>query len=289
MTEVFDPDWLALREEFDSASRSLALAQRLSGQLPARPRLLDLGAGTGSLFRWLAPIIGRAQVWTFVDTDRDLIAEAFEETAGWAAAQGWTVTFPGHAANRALLVHTPHGAWRVEALVSDLATPDVLRLHAADAVVCSAFLDLVSAAWIDQFCNMLRVPFLACLSVDGRDTFLPRHPADAIVAAGFRRDQARDKGFGPALGPQAPAALLAALRARGFAVASAPSDWHIPRGSLAMLREIVQSHAKAAAMWFPARRGVIADWESTRLSQAMAGRLVIRTGHRDCLAIPAWS
>jgi hypothetical protein len=289
MTEAFDPEWLALREEFDAASRSVVLAQRLSGLLPARPRLLDLGAGTGSLFRWLAPIIGRAQAWTFVDTDRDLIAEAFEETADWATAQGWTVTFPGHAANRALLVHTPHGAWRVEALVSDLAAPEVLRLHGADAVVCSAFLDLVSGAWIDQFCDVLRIPLLACLSVDGRDTFLPRHPADAIVTAGFRRDQARDKGFGPALGPRAPAALRAALEVRGFTVATATSDWRIPRGSLAMLHEIVQSHARAAALRSPAYRSVIADWESARLSQSAAGRLVIRTGHRDCLAIPAWS
>ncbi len=283
MTEHFDPDWLALREGFDARARSLALVHRLLGILPARPRLLDLGAGTGSLFRFLAPLIGRSQAWTFADADTELLNAAFRTTAEWAGALGWTVTWPG----RALLVHAPGGVWRIEGLAFDLAEgPAGLPLAQTDVVLCSAVLDLVSARWLGRLAAALRTPFLAGLSVDGRDAWLPRHPADAIVAAGFRRDQRRDKGFGPALGVRAPSVALRTLTARGFAVASAPADWRVPRPALRMAHALVHGSADAARRVLPARHAAIAEWEAARTRQAMQGRLSIRIGHRDMLAMP---
>lgn len=283
MTEHFDPDWLALREGFDARARSLALIDRLLGALPARPRLLDLGAGTGSLFRFLAPLIGRAQAWTFADADAELLDEAFRAIAQWAEGLGWAVTCPG----RALLVHTSTGAWRVEGIVLDLAAaPASLPLASADAIVCTALLDLVSASWLDRFAAALRTPFLAGLNVDGRNAWLPRHPADAIVATGFRRDQGRDKGFGPALGVHAPSAALRSLAPHGFAVVSAPADWRVPRPALRMAQALVHGSANAAHRAMPARRGAIAAWEAARMRQAAQGRLAIRVGHRDVLAMP---
>src|SRR5512137_1799403 len=131
MAESFDGDWLDLREPFDAAARDPGLALLLSQRLPARPRILDLGAGTGSLLRWMGHFIGRAQAWTLVDADVELIERAFDTIADRAA--GWGVTFPG---KRTLLVHSPKGAWRVEGLVADLReAPDNLPLHAVDAVV----------------------------------------------------------------------------------------------------------------------------------------------------------
>jgi SAM-dependent methyltransferase len=288
MIETFDADWLALREPFDAAARSAALAARLAAVLPARPRILDLGAGTGSLFRWLAPIIDRAQAWTFADADAGLLAHAFAVTADWAEDQGYTVTWPGIAGRRALLVHAPGGAWRVEAVIVDLAAAsDALPFSSVDAVVCSALLDLASAQWLTRLVAALRTPLLACLSVDGRDAFLPRHPLDRTVLHAFRRDQGRDKGFGPALGPRAPQVLHAALAARGFTLTSAASDWRIPPAAMAMLDELVQGHARVAAQQLPARRAAIAAWQRARLQQVDRGRLAIRIGHRDSLALPS--
>ena len=282
VSDGFETSWLTLREPFDHAACSRALAERLLPLLPARPCLLDLGCGTGSLFRWLAPMIGRPQVWRFADNDPALLDAAYATTADWARRQGWTVTFP----QRAMLVHAPGGAWRVEAFAVDLADPGGLRLEHVDAVVCSALLDLVSANWIDTLAELLETPFLACMAVDGRDRMLPAHSADAVVRAGFRRDQRRDKGFGPALGPAAPAAAVAALRSNGFHLSSAPSDWRIPPASLPMLRECIAGMAMAATRATPARGGAITGWGSARLRQALASRLAIRVGHRDILAIP---
>ncbi len=278
MTESFDADWLALREPFDAAARDIILARRFAAMLPPRPRLMDLGAGAGSLFRWLAPIIGRAQVWTFADADADLLRLAFARCAEWGEAQGFAVTVP---ASGAMLLHTQTGAWRIEALRADIAHA-MPSLDRHDGVVCSALLDLVSRAWLTRLLGATRVPLLTCLNVDGHDVFLPRHPFDRVVLAGFRRDQRRDKGFGPALGPRAASALVGT-----GTVITANTPWHIPITATAMLTHLVTSHADVAARRPPLRRDAIADWRALRLAQASRGKLAIRIGHRDSLVLPA--
>ncbi len=274
MTEHFALDWLALREPFDHAARSVALAQRLADALPARrPRLMDLGAGTGSLFRFLAPIIGRGQDWVLTDADDTALDDAFGRTAAWARRQGFAATAEGDE----LLLSTPGGLWRIQARAIDLSAS--AAVDGADAVVCSALLDLVSRAWLARLLNDLRVPFLACLTVDGRDVWMPRHLGDTVVRSAFRRDQRRDKGFGRALGVTAPAVVLRGLRARGFATASAVSDWWIPRSALRMQHALIEGAAYAVG-------DVAARWQTARLRQAMLGRLAIRIGHRDILGLP---
>ncbi|RAI57881.1 class I SAM-dependent methyltransferase [Roseicella frigidaeris] len=296
MAEEFALDWLDLREPFDAAARSETLAARLLALLPARPRFIDLGAGTGSLLRWLAPRLGRAQVWTLVDSSRDMAEAAFDTIADRADQIGFPVTAPNR---RTLLVHAPGGAWRIETLITDLAeAPDNLPLANADAVVSSALCDLVSRPWLERMAAALRLPFYAALCVEGRERFAPPHPADAPVAAGFRRDQARDKGFGgAALGPRAPAAIAEIFAARGFTVERAPSDWEVrQRGPVlhpalranadALLSELVQGHAEAAARQDPRGLRRIQSWTAARLAQVEAGRLSARIAHHDLLALP---
>jgi len=277
--ERFDADWLALREPFDHTARSGALARRLVERLPMRPRLVDFGAGTGSMFRFLAPVIGRRQDWLLVDADAVVLDEAFGRTAAWARRRGYSATSEGEE----LLVSTPQGLWRMRAVVN---TSPPLAAQArkgrgssymldADAIVCSALLDLVSASWLEHLFDTLAIPFLACLTVDGRDGWHPHHPSDAAVRTAFRRDQHRDKGFGRALGPTAPSFALRALAARGFVTASAPSDWRIPRTALRMQRALIEGRGASDSRW-----------QEARLRQAMRGRLCITIGHRDILAFP---
>jgi SAM-dependent methyltransferase len=284
VTERFSADWLALREPFDHAARSVVLAKRLADRLPKRPRLVDLGGGTGSLFRFLAPIIGRGQDWLLVDADAALLDDAFGRTAAWARRRGYAATAPGDE----LLISTPFGLWRIGVLVS--SWPDVDGRAApghddwaVDAVVCSALLDLVSAAWLERLCDTLTVPLFACLTVDGRDVWRPHHPFDALVRSAFRRDMCRDKGFGSALGTGASAIALRALAARGFLVASAPSDWRIPPGALRMQRALIDGTADVARS---VHGTAVTAWQEARLRQALRGRLAITIGHRDILALP---
>lgn len=285
MTESFDADWLELREPHDARARSIALALALSEALPARPRLLDLGAGTGSLFRWLAPILNRPQAWTLVDADVTLIEFAFDTIADRAVSVGFEVSAPN---KRTLLVHTPSGAWRVDGLVRDLAdAPDGLPLERVDAVVCTALCDIVSRGWVTRMAEDLDLPFYSALNVVGTARFLPPHPADGLIAHGFRRDQGRDKGFGgPALGPDAVRAMAAAFREAGYRVATAPSPWRIGPAETRMLLELAGGHASAALGQAPRARAAVQGWAATRRAQARRGGLRAMVGHADLLALP---
>lgn len=288
MAEGFDGDWLDLREPYDAAARDLELGLALATWLPARPRILDLGSGTGSLIRWLGPIIDRAQAWTMVDADPELMSRAFDTMAERAEAIGLSATFPG---KKTLLVHTPGGAWRIEGLLADLAeAPDMLPLDRVDAVVSTALCDLVSQDWVGRMaaaCAAHRLPFYAALNVTGRERFAPPHRADALMMRGFRRDQRRDKGFGGvALGAAAPAAIAAAFAAQGYAVHRAPSDWVIDRRARHFTQEIAAGHAAAALPWERRHATAITDWAETRNAQALDGLLSVRIGHQDVLALP---
>lgn len=288
MSESFDEAWLALREPFDAAARDAGLAIRLSAALPRRPRILDLGAGTGSLLRWLGHFIGRAQAWTLVDADAGLLEAAFFHIADRAGAAGWGATWPGR---NTLLVHAPHGAWRVEALTADLRlAPQGLPLDAVDAVVNTALCDLVSEAWLwrmAEACAARRLPFYAALNVTGRERFVPPHREDALVARGFARDQRRDKGFGgAALGARAPAAIAEAFAAQGYTVLRAPSDWIVPRRAAEMAVKLSDGHALAAMRQERRAARRIAGWMMDRVRQARDHRLAARIGHADLLCLP---
>ena len=82
-------DWLALREPADAAARSAELADRLT----LRPPLLvhDLGSGTGSMARWLAPRLPTPQHWVLHDRDAALLKLAVADPPG-PAADGAAVT-----------------------------------------------------------------------------------------------------------------------------------------------------------------------------------------------------
>ncbi len=283
----FTADWLRLRERLDRAARNRGLARKLAAHLPNAPRLLDLGAGTGSLFRFLAPMIGRPQRWVFADADEKLLQAGLVRTAQWAERHGLVARFSRGPRPSGLTVQAPLGPWRIETLPVDLAeAPRGLPLAEADAVVCSALLDLVSRRWMERLFARLQQPFYASLSVDGRDGWFPCHPADLALRRAFARDQRRDKGLGLALGAEAAPTALQILAARGYETYEAASDWRIARGEVRLSRLFAGMAARAALQAAPERRRSFEAWMAARNGQAFAGKLAIRIGHRDILAFP---
>ena len=87
-------DWLRLREPADAAARAEdlldAVRPRLAGDAPTV--IHDLGSGTGSMSRWLAPRLPGPQHWVLHDRDADLLARAAEGMTGVTAADGAPVT-----------------------------------------------------------------------------------------------------------------------------------------------------------------------------------------------------
>lgn len=252
----FSADWLALRSEADSRARAGALTARLSAHFAGRRglRVLDLGAGTGAMMAATAPVLGPGQVWRLADSDAGLLAR----------------------------VSAPTGV-AVETVVADLSSGIApLFDPPPDLVTASALLDLCGAGFLDRLASaagMAGAAVYAVLNYDGREEWRPRHPLDRRALAAFHSDQRRDKGLGPALGPGAAARLAALLRAAGFEVLTAPSDWRLSRATDAPL--IAALAAETGEAVAPALGVAAREWRHSR-----AAATAVTIGHIDLLAIP---
>lgn len=261
----FAHDWLALREPYDRAARSSALADRFAKALGPAPRVIDLGCGTGANLRYLAPTMAPPQHWLCLDRDRDLLARAKAVHERSYGAAGW------------------RGEVRFEAL--DLATGlGSLALEGA-GVTASALLDLTSAAWLDGLARLCRrAPVLMALTFDGRLSWQPALDDDELICARFVAHQRTDKGFGPALGPDAAAHLAGRLATEGHRVETAVSDWRLVPAERALLQAMLSGVLAAAAAVEQDRR--LAQWAAIRRGQLDRGELGLIVGHVDLLALP---
>lgn len=303
----FSAGWLQQREPFDAEARCAAAGRlqleaclaRLRPRGGAPWRVIDLACGTGSNLRWLAPRMGGAQEWLVVDHDAALLRrwpQALDAAAADLAVRtGPVPRGPGRFQGRTLLLQ---GAGFDAAVVRqrlDLAQNlDRLPWRSAGLVTASALLDLVGASWLQQLVAAAAdagTALLMALSVDGRHTWTPADPDDGAVCALFAAHQRRDKGFGgAALGAAAVPVLVEALRASGYRVLSARSDWRVDGASgdaaLAMHRAMVQGLSAAALEQAPSAAAAarVRDWRRRRL--ALAPRSLLRVGHVDVLALP---
>jgi len=253
----FDAAWLALREPADHTARSRSLATRFAAAQGPAPYVVDLGAGSGSNLRYLAPLLPPAQRWLLVDHDPVLLAAA--------VARPGTA---GHVACRTL----------------DLAR-ELPAVPGRTGVTASALLDLTSAAWLDELARWCGdLPVLMALSVDGRLAWQPEDPDDDAIRERFFAHQRGDKGFGPALGPDAAAHLAQRLEAAGRRVLLEPSDWRLgPEAPL--LGATLEGMVAAAAELDGAK--ACKRWATLRRRQLAAGGLRLTVGHVDLLALPA--
>ena len=255
----FDPDWLALREAYDHAVRDAALTARFVDALGPEPRLIDLGAGTGSNLRFLASRLPPSQRWTCVDYDPLLLQRlAALKPAGIA----------------------------VTTLQLDLqASLEDLPIGRGTGVTAAALLDLASAAWLERLASCCREnPMLMTLSFDGRIIADPVDEDDEAIIAAFCRHQRTDKGFGPALGPDAVPWLADFLRTHGREVALAGSDWVFGLGDEPIMTALIDGFAAAAAEIDPALP--VERWRAEKRAAIAEGRLKLTVGHLDLLALP---
>jgi SAM-dependent methyltransferase len=261
----FPQDWLALREPYDYVARSALLADRFAQRLGPAPRLVDLGCGTGANLRYLAPRLAADQDWLCLDHDRVLLEEAEAALGPWRQETGW------------------HGGVAFES--RDLAEElEALPIDGA-GVTASALLDLTSAAWLDRLAVWCRrTPLLMALSFDGRLSWAPALAEDELVAARFVAHQRTDKGFGPALGPEAAAHLADRLETQGHRVATATSDWQLGAADRPLLTAVLDGVFAAAAAIDRDRK--LTQWAAIRRGQLERGELGLIVGHVDLLALP---
>jgi hypothetical protein len=263
-------DWLALREPADAAARAVELVERVVRDLDAGGRSVihDLGSGTGSMGRWLAPRLPGAQHWALHDLDTDLLQLAARE-------------LPEQAADGAVVT--------VETRTSDLAALEPGDLEGATLITASAVLDLLTEVELSRLvaaCASARCPVLMTLSVVGRVELVPADPLDARVATAFDAHQRRTTSDGRLLGPDAVRVASAAFARHGCEVLERPSPWRLGPGEAALAAAWFTGWIGAACEHEPALAAEAAAYADRRRTEAAAGRLAATVHHADLLALP---
>lgn len=292
----FSSQWLSLREPFDIAARAEAAAQPPIKAHLAHWRaadasdtlgVLDLACGHGANLRALAPQLGGLQQWRLVDHDPALLAALPVALQRWAQQQGYHYLAHGAASGCRIdgRGFSASASWQRLDLSRELGSLDLAH---TTLITASALLDLVCAAWLQRLVERARAAgaaMLWALSVDGRMSWEPADADDPTVHALFGQHQHRDKGFGPALGPQAPAVALAQLAQAGYRSTAARSDWQVAGATGSpMLRAMIDGIAGAALEQAPSMHERVHAWQAGRIASIERSRL--RVGHVDILATP---
>jgi hypothetical protein len=250
----FAPDWLALREGADAEARALSLLDPLRAYLADVPRLVirDLGAGTGSLARWLSGRLPLPQRWILHDRDPDLLARA---------------KVPGVS---------------VETQVGDLTGLSAGDLAGTSLVTASALLDLLTFDEVHSLaeaCVEAGCPALFTLSVAGRVELEPADPLDAEFTAAFNAHQRRVADGRRLLGPDAAAVAGQAFERLGAVVTTASSPWRLGPEQAELTAEWLEGWVAAACELRP-------DLAPHATAYLNRGGVTAVVHHVDLLALP---
>jgi hypothetical protein len=261
-------DWLALREPADAAARAPELVEALRSLLPAAGAVVhDLGCGTGSMARWLAPRLGVPCRWVLHDRDAELLHHAAAHPP-----------------------ETPPGTRPpVELRNDDITRLAPQDLAGASLLTASALLDMFTAAELDRFvatCADAGCPVLLTLSVVGRVEIDPVDPLDHEVQAAFNDHQRRRLADAPLLGPDAAAAAVDGFRRRGLSVEVRPSPWRLGPDRVDLALAWFAGWVGAAREQVPALAGPLGSYSARRQSDLARGRASVVVHHVDLLALP---
>lgn len=269
--------WLALRAPADDAARSTELAHELGLLLDARresaaaPLIVhDLGAGTGSMTRWLAPRLPGPQRWVLRDGDADIVEHLDLDAVVDAAGR-------------------PIDA---DVVVEDLAELASDAFQGAAAVTASALLDVITqaeAAHVVAACIAAGTPALFSLTVTGAVRLRPsgrQQTLEHAIAAAFDDHQRRDADGRRMLGPDAVATTAELFAAAGWNVRRAPTPWRLTRRDSALANEWLDGWIDAAVEWRPELADDAEACRRRRRAQVLAGRLRVSVAHEDLLAWP---
>lgn len=261
--DAFSAGWLALREPVDHQTRSEALLVPLTAEWRSRAwrRVLDLGTGTGSNVRYLAPRLPGPQEWVLIDHDPDLL-------------EGATV---------------PTAVDEVRRIVGDLAEEGIGAVHESDLVTGSALLDLVSEDWLGRLvetCVSAAAGALFTTIYDGTVSWSDERPDDARVKELVNAHQARDKGLGVALGPRAARVARDRFQAAGYRTWLTPSPWTLDAETVELARRLIEGWVEAAVEQSPAEKDRLEAWGRRRSADVEEGVARIVVGHLDLLALP---
>ncbi|MET7285336.1 class I SAM-dependent methyltransferase [Streptomyces sp. NPDC005573] len=262
----YAPEWLQLREAADADARAEELLKPLRDRAAGAEGgavVHDLGCGTGSMGRWLAPRLDGAQHWVLHDRDPYLLHFAAVASPR-ASADGSRVTVETRRGDVALL------------------TPDALA--GASLVTASALLDVLDREQLRTLaaaCAGAGVPALLTLSVAGRVDLTPSDPLDDEIAEAFNAHQRR----GGLLGPDAVPVACEVFAEYGATVRVHPSPWRLGAAESALAAQWLRGWVGAAVEQRPELAERAERYLRDRLAACEAGELRVVVHHSDLLAL----
>ena len=260
----FSAEWLALREPIDHHARSEEILAGVAGWFTQDTtlKITDIGSGTGSTLRALKPVLPQTISWHLVDHDDALLGVAKAEAKGDA----------------------------VDFSLADLSVSlDALFSKTPDLITTSAFLDLVSQDWLEKMVAEIttrKIPFYAALTYDGRAGCKPELATDTDILEAFNTHQRTDKGFGPALGPNAADTAIKLFENAGYQVNVSKSDWIGTSRHKAFQSMLLQGWSDAAKEIAPERSKDFSNWLLERLNLIENSNAELFVGHKDLFAVP---
>jgi len=267
---AFDPGWLALREGADSEARATATLPPLRAFLRGRGggsrerpvRIADLGCGSGSQGRWLAPRLAGVQRWTLYDVDPGLLSMAGAYLPA-ASEDGSPVS--------------------ARMCLRDVGTITARDLSGVDLVTGSALLDLLTRTELERIVRAVAgagCAALFTLSVVGRVELFPGDRDDPALTEAFNAHQRR----GGRRGPEAAEEAEGAFGALGYRTLSHPSPWRLGPERVPLVRSWLRGWAEAAFEEDPG--AAVGGYLERRLGQCERGELGVLVHHTDLLALP---
>ena len=259
--------WLALREPADAEARAAELVAQIRRGLPTGTRLEvhDLGCGSGSMARWLAPLLPGPQHWVAYDRDAALLPLVVADPPG-PARDGTRVT-----------LETRH---------ADITRLEPAALAGASLVSASALLDMMTRPELDRFvtlCTAPGCPVLVALTVTGDVALDPADPLDGVIGEAFDAHQRRPVGADARLGPDAVGEAVAAFASRGRDVVVRPSPWRLGRDHSELMGAWLTGWIDPAVAQRPDLAEPARAYAERRLAQAAAGELTVTVHHADLL------
>ena len=179
----FQNKWLNLRETVDRNSRNQRILYLINKFFKNKKniRIVDLGSGAGSNYRFLKSRLLNNQYWFFVDISHRS-TNYFKK-------------------NIKLSSKIKKTNFKIVDVINNL---EKINFNDYNLVTGSAFLDILPKTWFKMFHKLnvdTEIVYFA-LNYNGNFKFFPKHKDDKKILNIFNKDQKSDKGIGEvAVGP----------------------------------------------------------------------------------------